>query len=65
MADIPKVDYRNLAALIKPLAKASTAVREGIATHAEKEHAARMGRLKILENERRMAEHKVIDVTQL
>lgn len=65
MTDIPKVKYTNLAVLLHATTKSAIAVTEGIATHAEKEHAARRVRLKQLEAQARMTEHKVVNVSQL
>lgn len=65
MSDIPKTPYTDLAALIDKATVASTAVSEGIATHADKEHAKRNARLRALEASHRMTEHRVVDVTQL
>lgn len=65
MSELPKVKYTDLAALARNSITASHAVTLGIATHAEKEHAERGRRLIALETHARMAEHKVVNVTQL
>ena len=41
MTDIPKIPFTPLDASIRKVVSAHTAVTQGIATHAEKEHARR------------------------
>lgn len=54
MADIPNPEHVNLATHLEKVATAAEAVREGIATHAQKHEADRTAR-----RERMAAEAKV------
>lgn len=56
MSDIPKYPVVQLDDSMRRLLKASQAVKEGIATHAEKHIAARHEAHAKLETERRLAE---------
>lgn len=52
MTDLPKMPYIDLIKSLRKVRSANEAVREGIATHAELERAARDERYHKLESER-------------
>lgn len=51
MADIPQTDFTDLSKMARALISAHTAVREGIATHAEKHEVATDAKRRKLESE--------------
>lgn len=58
MPDLPITPTVSLNAELSKVLKASTAVREGIATHAQKHAAARSAQHEALEADRKLAQQK-------